>query len=398
MELNKTNSGSRIHIGFFGKVNSGKSSIINAFANREISIVSKEEGTTTDPVYKSMEIKDLGACLLMDTPGIADKTILGEKRMKRTEEVISKTDIGILVVSDTDTKSERELLKKFKETPILIVINKIDILSKDEIKKIRKDFSSYNIVEVSALEKFGLDKLLEELLKFKPNKEEKLFDGMVEEKNLVLLVIPQDIAAPKNRLILPQVQAIRELLDRNALVSMVKLEELSDILQILNKKPDLIIADSSVFLEVYEKIPRDVRLTSFSVLFAKLKGDIDEYLRGVEALEKLNENSKILIAEACTHAPAEEDIGRIKIPNMIRKKYGENIQVDVSSGSVFPENICDYDLIIQCGGCMLNAKNIRNRIEKAKEKNIPITNYGIVIAHFKGILDKINYWIFSESY
>ncbi|WP_019137904.1 GTP-binding protein, partial [Peptoniphilus timonensis] len=268
MELNKTNSGSRIHIGFFGKVNSGKSSIINAFANREISIVSKEEGTTTDPVYKSMEIKDLGACLLMDTPGIADKTILGEKRMKRTEEVISKTDIGILVVSNTDTKSERELLKKFKDTPILIVINKIDILSKDEIKKIREDFSSYNIVEVSAFEKIGLDKLLEELLKFKPNKEEKLFDGMVEEKNLVLLVIPQDIAAPKNRLILPQVQAIRELLDRNALVSMVKLEELSDILQILNKKPDLIIADSSVFLEVYEKIPRDVRLTSFSVLFA----------------------------------------------------------------------------------------------------------------------------------
>ena len=391
MELNKTNSGSRIHIGFFGKVNSGKSSIINAFANREISIVSKEEGTTTDPVYKSMEIKDLGACLLMDTPGIADKTILGEKRMKRTEEVISKTDIGILVVSDTDTKSERELLKKFKGTPILIVINKIDILSKDEIKKIREDFSDYKVIELSALEKFGLDKLLEELLKFKPNKEEKLFDGMVEEKNLVLLVIPQDIAAPKNRLILPQVQAIRELLDRNALVSMVKLEELSDVLQILNKNPDLIVADSSVFLEVYEKIPRDVRLTSFSVLFAKLKGDIDEYLRGVEALEKLNENSKILIAEACTHAPAEEDIGRIKIPNMIRKKYGENIQVDVSSGSVFPENICDYDLIIQCGGCMLNAKNIRNRIERAKEKNIPITNYGIVIAYFKGILDKINY-------
>lgn len=391
MELNKTNSGSRIHIGFFGKVNSGKSSIINAFANREISIVSKEEGTTTDPVYKSMEIKDLGACLLMDTPGIADKTILGEKRMKKTGEVISKTDIGILVVSDTDTKSERELLKKFKETPILVVINKIDILSKDEIKKIREDFSDYKVIELSALEKFGLDKLLEELLKFKPNKEEKLFDGMVEEKNLVLLVIPQDIAAPKNRLILPQVQAIRELLDRNAFVSMVKLEELSDILQILNKQPDLIVADSSVFLEVYEKIPRDVRLTSFSVLFAKLKGDIDEYLRGVEALEKLNENSKILIAEACTHAPAEEDIGRIKIPNMIRKKYGENIQVDVSSGSVFPENICDYDLIIQCGGCMLNAKNIRNRIKKAKEKNIPITNYGIVIAHFKGILDKINY-------
>lgn len=391
MELNKTNSGSRTHIGFFGKVNSGKSSIINAFANREISIVSKEEGTTTDPVYKSMEIKDLGPCLLMDTPGIGDKTTLGEKRMKRTEEVIAKTDLALLVVSDLDTEKERELLKKFDDTPVLIVINKIDLLSKDEIKKIREDFSSYNIVEVSALEKIGLDKLLQELLKFKPKKEEKLFDGMVKEKDLVLLVIPQDIAAPKNRLILPQVQAIRELLDRNALVSMVKLEELGDVLGLLKKNPDLIVADSSVFLEVYREIPKDVKLTSFSVLFAKLKGDIDEYLRGVETLKKLNENSKILIAESCTHAPAEEDIGRIKIPNMIRKRFGENIKVDVTSGSVFPENISDYDLIIQCGGCMLNAKNIRNRIKVAKEKSIPITNYGIVIAYFKGILDKINY-------
>lgn len=391
MELEKINSGSRIHIGFFGKVNSGKSSIINSFASREISIVSDQEGTTTDPVYKSMEIKSLGACLLMDTPGIADETILGEKRMKRTEEVISKTDIGILVVSDTETRAERKLLKKFKDTPLLLVINKIDILSEDEIKKIREDFSDYKVIELSALEKVGFDKLLEELLKFKPKKEEKLFDGMVEEKNLVLLVIPQDIAAPKNRLILPQVQAIRELLDKNAIVSMVKLEELSDLLKILNKKPDLIVADSSVFLEVYEKIPREVKLTSFSVLFAKLKGDIDEYVRGVGTLENLNENSKILIAECCTHAPAEEDIGRIKIPKMIRKKYGEKIQVDVNSGSVFPENISDYDLIIQCGGCMLNSKNIRSRIGKAKEKNIPITNYGIVIAYFKGILDKINY-------
>lgn len=227
-------------------------------------------------------------------------------------------------------------------------------------------------------------------MKFKPKKEERLFDGMVEEKDLVLLVIAQDIAAPKNRITLPQVQTIRELLDRNALVSMVKLEELPDILGLLNKKPDLVVADS-VFLEVYEKIPRDVKLTSSSVLFAKLKGDIDEYIKGVEALKKINENSKILIAECCTHAPAEEDIERIKIPNMIRKKVGKGLQVDVISGSVFPENISDYDLIIRCGGCMLNAKNIRSRIESTKEKSIPITNYGIVIAYFKGILDKINY-------
>lgn len=391
MELNKTNSGNRIHIGFFGKVNAGKSSIINAFAKRDISIVSDKKGTTTDPVYKSMEIKSLGPCLLMDTPGITDDTELGEKRLKRTEEVILKTDIAVVVVSDRDTSSEKELIKKFKDTPVLILINKIDELSKEDIKKIRDDFSDFKVVEVSAINNQGFDIFLEELLKFKPKKEEKLFDGLVKEKDLVLLVIPQDIAAPKNRLILPQVQAIRELLDKNAMVMMVKLEELSDILFILNKKPDLIVADSSVFLEVYEKKPADVKLTSFSVLFAKLKGDIDEYMRGVEALKKLNENSKILIAECCTHAPAEEDIGRIKIPNMIRKKVGENLKVDVTSGSAFPENISDYDLIIQCGGCMLNSKNIKNRINTAQEKSIPITNYGIVIAYFKGILDKIDF-------
>lgn len=391
MELNKTNSGNRIHIGFFGKVNAGKSSIINAFAKRDISIVSDKKGTTTDPVYKSMEIKSLGPCLLMDTPGITDDTELGEKRLKRTEEVILKTDIAVVVVSDRDTSSEKELIKKFKETPVLVLINKIDELSKEDIKKIRDDFSAFKVVEVSAIKNQGFDIFLEELLKFKPKKEEKLFDGLVEKKDLVLLVIPQDIAAPKNRLILPQVQAIRELLDKNAMVMMVKLEELSDTLLILNKKPNLIVADSSVFLEVYEKKPADVKLTSFSVLFAKLKGDIDEYMRGVEALKKLNENSKILIAECCTHAPAEEDIGRIKIPNMIRKKVGKNLKVEVTSGSAFPENISDYDLIIQCGGCMLNSKNIKNRINTAQEKSIPITNYGIVIAYFKGILDKIDF-------
>ena len=391
MELNKTNSGNRIHIGFFGKVNAGKSSIINAFAKRDISIVSDKKGTTTDPVYKSMEIKSLGPCLLMDTAGITDDTELGEKRLKRTEEVILKTDIAVVVVSDRDTSSEKELIKKFKETPVIVLINKIDELSKEDIKKIRDDFSAFKVVEVSAIKNQGFDIFLEELLKFKPKKEEKLFDGLVKEKDLVLLVIPQDIAAPKNRLILPQVQALRELLDKNAMVMMVKLEELSDILLILNKKPNLIVADSSVFLEVYEKKPADVKLTSFSVLFAKLKGDIDEYMRGVEALKKLNENSKILIAECCTHAPAEEDIGRIKIPNMIRKKVGENLKVDVTSGSAFPENISDYDLIIQCGGCMLNSKNIKNRINTAQEKSIPITNYGIVIAYFKGILDKIDF-------
>lgn len=392
MDLNKTNSGNRVHIGFFGKVNAGKSSLINAFANRDISIVSDVEGTTTDPVYKSMEIKSLGPALLMDTPGLTDKTALGRERIKRTGEVLDKTDIAVIVVSSCDVEVEKDLIKKLKDTPRIAAINKIDQLSREEIDNIKKEFDGENVIEVSAKERLGMDTLLKNLLKFAPKVNDKLFDRMIKEKDLVFLVIPQDIAAPKNRIILPQVQSIRELLDKDAIVLMVKLEEFSDALKIVNKNPDLIVADSSVFLEVYDKKPKDSKLTSFSVLFAKLKGDIDEYVRGVEALKNLKDGSKILIAECCTHAPAEEDIGRIKIPNMIRKNINENVQIEVSSGSVFPENFDDYDLIIQCGGCMLNAKSIMSRVSKAKNKDIPITNYGIVIAYFKGILDKIEYW------
>lgn len=391
MDLNKTNSGNRVHIGFFGKVNAGKSSLINSFANRDISIVSEVRGTTTDPVYKSMEIKSLGPALLMDTPGLVDETLLGDKRTKRTSEVLDKTDIAVIVVSNSDVEVERELLKKLKDTPRIIAINKIDEKSREEIDSIKEKFRGENIVEVSAKNRIGMNELLSSLLKFTPKVDDKLFDGMVKEKDLVFLVIPQDIAAPKNRLILPQVQSIRELLDKDAVVMMVKLEEFEDALLLVNKEPDLIVADSSVFLEVYNKKPKGVRLTSFSVLFAKLKGDISEYVRGVEALKNLKDGSKILIAECCTHAPAEEDIGRVKIPKMIKSKINKNVKIDVSSGSVFPDNFSDYDLIIQCGGCMLNKKNIMTRINKASDKNIPITNYGIAIAYFKGILDKIEY-------
>ena len=391
MDLNKTNSGNRVHIGFFGKVNAGKSSLINSFANRDISIVSEVRGTTTDPVYKSMEIKSLGPALLMDTPGLVDETLLGDKRTKRTSEVLDKTDIAVIVVSNSDVEVERELLKKLKDTPRIIAINKIDEKSREEIDSIKEKFRGENIVEVSAKNRIGMNELLSSLLKFTPKVDDKLFDGMVKEKDLVFLVIPQDIAAPKNRLILPQVQSIRELLDKDAVVMMVKLEEFEDALLLVNKEPDLIVADSSVFLEVYNKKPKGVRLTSFSVLFAKLKGDISEYVRGVEALKNLKDGSKILIAECCTHAPAEEDIGRVKIPKMIKSKINKNVKIDVTSGSVFPDNFSDYDLIIQCGGCMLNKKNIMTRINKASDKNIPITNYGIAIAYFKGILDKIEY-------
>ena len=391
MNLNKTNSGNRVHIGFFGRVNAGKSSLINAFADREISIVSDQPGTTTDPVYKSIELKNLGPALLMDTAGLVDQTNLGAARTKKTKEVLEKTDLAIIVVASSDLDVEKDLIKSLKNTPRIIAINKIDILSKEEIQKIKNEFPGETIVEVSAKEKTSIDKLLDEILKFAPKSDDQLFENMVEEKDLVFLVVPQDIAAPKNRLILPQVQALRELLDRSAISIMVKLEEFEAALTLVNKKPDLIVADSSVFLQVYEKKPADVRLTSFSVLFAKLKGDIDEHVKGAKAFESLNSNSRILIAESCAHAPTEEDIGRVKIPNMIRKKFGDSIIIDNISGPILPESLETYDLIIQCGGCMQNKKSIQARISKAKEKNIPITNYGIAIAYFMGILDKITY-------
>lgn len=391
MDLNKTNSGNRVHIGFFGKVNAGKSSLINAFANREISIVSDHPGTTTDPVYKSIELQSLGPALLMDTAGLVDRTDLGAARTKRTKEVLEKTDLAIIVVTSSDLEVEKDLLKSLKDRPRIIAINKIDKLSQDEIQAIKDQLQGETLVEVSAVEKISIDKLLDAILEFAPKADDQLFDHMVEEKDLVFLVVPQDIAAPKNRLILPQVQALRELLDRNAISIMVKLEELDDALGLVNKKPDLIVADSSVFLQVYEKKPADVKLTSFSVLFAKLKGDIDEFVKGAQAFESLGPGSKVLIAESCAHAPTEEDIGRVKIPKLIRKKFGQEIIIENVSGPVLPENLESYDLIIQCGGCMQNKKSIQSRIEKSREKNIPITNYGIALAYFMGILDKITY-------
>lgn len=391
MSLQKTNAGSRFHIGFFGRVNVGKSSLINALVGRELSIVSEKAGTTTDPVYKSMEIQSLGPCLLMDTAGFMDQTELGRLRMKKTKEVMQKSDLAVLVVSDLPTKEEVDFIKDLGDTPLLVVLNKVDQLEEEKKEEILKAYEKHRTILVSSKTKEGIDKLLQAFLSFAPKSEDYLFEGMVKEKDLVLLVIPQDIAAPKNRLILPQVQAIRELLDRSCLVLMVKLEGLEDILQKLNCPPKLIVADSSVFQEVFLKKPEESKLTSFSILFAKMKGDLSVYLEGIEALKHLKEGSKVLIAEACSHAPTEEDIGRVKIPNMIRKAISPNIECSIQSGTLLPDDIEGYDLIIQCGACMLNGKAVKNRIKFAKEKSIPITNYGMAIAYFQGILDKISY-------
>lgn len=388
MEVSK---GNRIHIGIFGKVNSGKSSLINLLAAREVSIVSDREGTTTDSVYKSMEFLGLGPVTIMDTPGVCDKSFLGKLREQRLERDIEKADIAIILFSDSDIGRELELIKKLKKSKILLVINKVDILSAQEKENIYKNLKDlpFKIIEISTKEKNGIEELKKELVKLKPEEAPLIFDGLVKKGDRVLLIMPQDIAAPKKRLILPQVESIRELLDREALLYIAKVENMEDMLSSLKEAPDLIVTDSQVFQDVYKLKPEKSKLTSFSVLFAKMKGDIDTYIKGTEVFSKIDENSKILIAECCTHAPLSEDIGRVKIPNMLKKKYGENLQVDFQSGASLPKDIEKYDLIIQCGGCMLTRNNILNRIEKAKVLNVPITNYGITIAYFKKILDKI---------
>lgn len=388
MEVSK---GNRIHIGIFGKVNSGKSSLINLLAAREVSIVSDREGTTTDSVYKSMEFLGLGPVTIMDTPGVCDKSFLGKLREQRLERDIEKADISIILFSDSDIGGELELIKKLKKSKVLLVINKVDILSDQEKENIYKNLKDlpFKIIEISTKEKNGIEELKKELVKLKPEETPLIFDGLVKKGDRVLLIMPQDIAAPKKRLILPQVESIRELLDREAILYIAKVENMEAMLSSLKEAPDLIVTDSQVFQDVYKLKPEKSKLTSFSVLFAKMKGDIDTYIKGTEVFSKIGENSKILIAECCTHAPLSEDIGRVKIPNMLKKKYGENLQVDFQSGASLPKDIEKYDLIIQCGGCMLTRNNILNRIEKAKVLNVPITNYGLTIAYFKKILDKI---------
>ncbi|HBB29494.1 MAG TPA: [FeFe] hydrogenase H-cluster maturation GTPase HydF [Clostridiales bacterium] len=394
MGLNSTPNSNRLHIGIFGKRNSGKSSLINSITNQNIALVSDVAGTTTDPVYKTMEINGIGPCVFIDTAGFDDEGDLGVKRVEMTNKVIDKTDIAIMIINDTDIYKEiiwhDKLIKN--KIPVIFVVNKVDILTNvNDIKALVKESFNKNIIEVSANTKLGIDRIKEELIRCLPEgfNLDSIVGHLVKSNDVVMLVMPQDIQAPKGRLILPQVQTIRDLLDNKCIVIATTTENIDDALKALVKPPKLIITDSQVFKTVYEKKPKESLLTSFSVLFAALKGDIYEFIAGANAIDLLNENSRILIAEACTHAPLSEDIGREKIPNMLRKKIGENLKIDVVSGVDFPEDLKSYDLIIHCASCMFNKKYVLSRINKAKEQNVPITNYGIVIAKMVGILEKI---------
>lgn len=393
--LNETPNANRLHIGFFGKRNSGKSSLINAFTGQGVSIVSDVAGTTTDPVYKAMEINGIGACVLIDTAGFDDIGPLGEIRVEKTKLAAEKTDLAVIVFTDENMEKELLWFKRFKKnnTPVIAVVNKSDILKNQQnISRLVYEKTEQKPVVVSAKTGDGIDKLKETAVRLMPSDfgAVSITGDLCKEGDSVMLVMPQDIQAPMGRLILPQVQTIRELLDKKCIVTSVTTDKLEQGLACLKNSPKLIITDSQVFKTVYEKKPKESMLTSFSVLFAAYKGDLPYYIEGARAVDSLTQDSRVLIAECCTHAPLKEDIGREKIPRMLRQRFGEKLKIDNVSGTDYPENLSDYDLIIQCGACMFNRKYVLSRIDRAKKQNVPMTNYGVVIAHLTGILDKIN--------
>ena len=393
MSLQTTPTANRLHIALFGRRNSGKSSLINALTGQDTALVSDIAGTTTDPVSKAMELHGIGPCVIIDTPGFDDEGTLGEMRIERTLKAIERTDIALLLCEDKDLQEEKAWMKqlKAKNIPVILILNKVDI-RKDISSLIEKELGEKPLL-VSAKEKQGMEDIRLAILEKLPQDFEQpsITGDLVGENDLVLLVMPQDIQAPKGRLILPQVQTMRELLDKKCLIMSCTTDKLPQTLQALARPPKLIITDSQVFKTVYEQKPAESLLTSFSVLMAGYKGDIRQFVEGASAIDRLTESSRILIAEACAHAPMTEDIGRVKIPRLLRKKIGEGLQIDMVSGSDFPKDLSGYDLIIHCGACMFNRKHVINRLESASSQQIPMTNYGITLAHLMGILDKIVY-------
>ncbi|MBS6646816.1 MAG: [FeFe] hydrogenase H-cluster maturation GTPase HydF [Clostridiaceae bacterium] len=392
--LNDTPRSDRLHIGIFGKRNSGKSSLINALTGQEAALVSQVPGTTTDPVYKSMEIQGIGPVVFIDTAGFDDEGELGEQRVKKTREAMEKTDIALMVLSGEDMEQELEWTERLKKnhTPVILIINKCDLILDygSLINRAEKLFLQKPIA-VSAKEKTGIHEIRAELIRKLPEDYDakSITEGVVNPEDTVLLVMPQDIQAPKGRLILPQVQTLRDLLDKKCVVMSCTADRIDEALAALASPPDVIITDSQVFKTVFEKKPENSRLTSFSVLFAAHKGDIEYYRKSAAAIDTLTEESRVLIAEACTHAPLSEDIGREKIPRLLRKRVGEKLTVEMAAGQDFPEDLTPYDLVIQCGACMFNRKYVLSRIERARSQNVPMSNYGVVIAYLNGILDKI---------
>lgn len=391
-----TPKGNRLHIAIFGKRNAGKSSLINAFLGQELSIVSKTPGTTTDPVEKAYELQPFGPVLFIDTAGIDDKGELGKKRITKTNDVLKRTDLAILLIENNPDNYELELIKIFTQKNItwIPVINKADLLNEKQIKNLInriKDISGHDATTISVKQKKGIEKLKDIIIKKLDtfSTPPSLINDLVKPKDTVVLVIPIDKEAPQGRIILPQVQTIREALDSDVISIVLKDIELDYALKhILKKQPKLIITDSQAFEQVNAIVPDNILLTSFSTLFARQKGDLKTYIKGLDIIKKLKNGDKILIAELCSHRPIAEDIGRIKIPAWLKKHTGVDLQFEAIANKDYPKDLTRYKLVIQCGGCTVNRKYIISRIEQAKEQGVAITNYGIIIAYINGILER----------
>ena len=384
MSLNTVTSSERIHIGFFGCTNAGKSSLVNAVTSQETALVSEVSGTTTDVVRKAMELLPIGPVLIIDTPGFDDKSILGEKRIENTKKALQSIDAAVLVCDATKgmTDTDRNLEKLFKEKkiPFIVVFNKSDLV------KEREDGSFYT----SAITGEGVEEIKEKIAKLLPEKSNKMqiVDSIVKKGDFVIMVTPIDEAAPKGRIILPQQNVLRNLLDIGASAIVIQPEELKDTLENLKKIPSVVITDSQVFGEVSKIVPKDIPLTSFSILFAKYKGILNEAVKAVAKIESLRDSDKILIAEGCSHHRQCNDIGTVKIPGWIKKHTGKNIDFEFTSGRDFPEDVSKYKMVIHCGGCMITERDVMSRMERAKAQNIPFTNYGTLIAYMNGILKR----------
>ena len=394
MGLNSTPSSERVHIGIFGKRNAGKSSVINAITNQSLAIVSDIKGTTTDPVSKAMELLPLGPVMIIDTPGLDDVGELGKMRIQKSYQVLNKSDIGILVIDGTfgQTDEDKALINKFKEKniPYIVVMNKLDLVRKQQNIDENEINSNPNTIWVSSTTKENIYELKEMIAKQAPTDEPKfkIVGDLLNPSDFVVLVVPIDKAAPKGRLILPQQQTIRDILEANANAIVVKENELKNTLENLGKKPKLVITDSQVFSKVSTDTPKDILLTSFSILFARYKGDLKEAVKGVKTLEDLKDNDTILISEGCTHHRQCDDIGTVKIPKWITKYTNKKINFEFTSGTEFPYDLSKYKMIIHCGGCTLNEREMKYRVKCAQDQNIPFTNYGILIAYTQGILKR----------
>lgn len=396
MSMNQTPMSERVHIGFFGKRNAGKSSVMNAVTGQEIAVVSDVRGTTTDPVYKSMELLPLGPVIMMDTPGIDDEGELGALRVRKSYQVLNKTDAAVLVIDGAEgvSKEDSELVARIrrKKIPFLVAVNKRDIAPEGAVHRVREELGldDSQIVAVSASDGTGINELKERIARTARTEETQKYivRDIILPSDFVVLVVPIDKAAPKGRLILPQQQTIRDILDGDAVSIVVKDCELKETLQKLGKKPKLVITDSQAYSKVSADTPDDILLTSFSILFARYKGNLETAVRGVTAVDGLRDGDVVLISEGCTHHRQCDDIGTVKIPRWIREYTGKKVQFETTSGTEFPDDLSRYRMVIHCGGCMLNEREMKYRLSCAQDQDVPMTNYGILIAYVKGILKR----------